>query len=180
MHQTKISIITVCFNASQTIEATIKSVVGQTYSNIEYIIVDGLSTDNTLKIVGKYKHRIAKIVSEKDKGLYDAMNKGVKMAKGQIVYFLNADDVLVDKNIIREIMEEFEKDSKLDLVFGEIYFFYPKENKTVRIKRNFSENDLKNGLMIPHKGSFIKKKWLQKYPFDIKPFAAIGPLETTK
>ncbi len=121
-----------------------------------------------MEIVGKYKYRIARIVSEKDKGLYDAMNKGVKLAKGEIIYFLNADDVLVDKHIIREVMEEFEKDNKLDLIFGDVEFFYPKENKTIRISRNFSKKDLQNGFMIPHQGSFVKKKWLQKHPFNLK------------
>jgi glycosyltransferase involved in cell wall biosynthesis len=162
----KISIITVCFNAEKTIEQTIKSVLSQTYANIEYIIVDGKSTDSTLKIVGKYKKKISKIVSEKDKGLYDAMNKGVKVAKGDIIYFLNADDVLIGKNVIREVMGEFEKD--VDLVFGDVEFYYPNENKTIRISRNASINDLKNGFMIPHQGSFVKKEFLIKHPFNLK------------
>ena len=82
----KISIITVSFNASKTIEATIKSVLSQSYKNIEYIIVDGKSTDDTLEIIKKYKKRITKVISKKDKGLYDAMNKGVKNCTG-IMYF---------------------------------------------------------------------------------------------
>lgn len=163
----KISIITVCFNAEKTIEETINSVKFQTYKNIEYIVKDGKSTDNTLKVVKKYKNNIAKIISSKDKGLYDAMNEAVKKASGEIIYFLNADDVLVDKHLIEEIAKEFEKDKNLDMVFGDVDFFYPEKNKTVRISRNASLNDLKNGSMPPHQGSFIKKKWLLKYPFDL-------------
>jgi glycosyltransferase involved in cell wall biosynthesis len=162
----KISIITVCFNAEKTIEETIKSVLSQTYKNIEYIIVDGKSTDSTLKIVGKYKKKISKIVSEKDKGLYDAMNKGVRKASGEIIYFLNADDVLVDKHVIREVMEEFERE-ELDLVYGDVDFYYPEEKETVRISRIASLEEIKKGNMPPHQGSFIKKEWLKKYPFDL-------------
>ncbi len=158
----KISIITVCFNAEKTIEATINSVLSQTYKDIEYIVVDGKSTDSTLKIVKKYK---ISFVSEKDKGLYDAMNKGVKIAKGEIIYFLNADDVLKNNKVIEEVAKEFGNN---DLVFGDVEFFYPKENKTIRIVRKFSKKDLQNGFMVPHQGSFIKKKWLQKHPFNLK------------
>ncbi len=164
----KISIITVCFNAGKTIEDTIKSVVSQTNKNCEYVIKDAKSTDNTLEIVNKYKKNISKIISSKDNGLYDAMNIAVKEAKGEIVYFLNADDVLVNKNIIKEVMSEFEKNPGLDMVFGDIEFFYPKENKKVKISRTASISDLKNGYMPPHQGSFVKKKWLLKYPFDTR------------
>lgn len=163
----KISIITVCFNAEKTIEETIKSVKIQTYKNIEYIIKDGKSKDGTLKVAKKYKNIISKVISSKDKGLYDAMNIAVKKATGDIVYFLNADDVLVDKHIIEEIAKEFEKENDLDMVYGDVDFFYPEKNKTIRIIRNASLSDIKNGLMPPHQGSFVKKKWLIKYPFDL-------------
>ena len=87
-----ISIITVVYNGEKTIEQTITSVSEQTYKNIEYIIVDGKSTDGTMQIVSKYKGKIAKIICEKDKGIYDAMNKGISLAKGDIIGLLNADD----------------------------------------------------------------------------------------
>lgn len=162
----KVSIITVSFNASKTIEATIKSVLSQTYKNIEYIIIDGKSTDDTLKIVGKYKSRIAKIVSESDKGLYDAMNKGTKFAKGEIVYFLNADDVLKDNKVVENVVKKFGKNT--DFVFGDVEFFYPLENKFVRISRTASVDELKKGNMPPHQGSFVKRELLKKFPFDLK------------
>jgi glycosyltransferase involved in cell wall biosynthesis len=162
----KISIITVCFNAEKTIEQTIKSVLSQTYANIEYIIVDGKSIDSTLRIVNKYK-KISKVISEKDNGLYDAMNKGVKLAKGQVIYFLNADDVLIDKNVVREVMVEFEN-NKLDFVLGDIDCFYPDTNSIVR-KNGFSSIEkIRNGVMPPHQASFVKKTFLKKYPFNIK------------
>ena len=162
----KVSVITVSFNASKTIEATIKSVLSQSYDNIEYIIVDGKSTDDTLKIVGKYKGKISKVISEKDKGLYDAMNKGVKNAKGDVVYFLNADDILKDSKVVENIVNEFDKDT--DFVFGDVEFFYPLENKYVRISRIASIYELKKGHMPPHQGTFAKRKLLLKYPFDLK------------
>ncbi len=162
----KISIITVCFNAEKTIEETIKSVKMQTYKNIEYIIKDGKSKDGTLKVIKKYKNNISKIISSKDNGLYDAMNEGVKKATGDIIYFLNADDVLVDKHVIEEVAKDFENDN-LDMVYGDVDFFYPNKKKTVRIIRNASIKDVKNGLMPPHQGSFVKRKFLLRYPFDL-------------
>ena len=164
----KISIITVCFNAEKTIEETIRSVISQTYKNIEYVIIDGKSSDNTLKIVQNYSHNINKLVSEKDTGLYDAMNKGVKNAKGEVVYFLNADDILVDKHVISEVVKEFNKDSLLDMVYGDVSFYYSFEKKTIKISRIASLSELKNGYMFPHQGAFVKKKWLEKYPFSLE------------
>ena len=99
----KISIITVSYNAAKTIEQTISSVVNQTYQDIEYIIIDGGSTDGTMDIIRKYEDRIAYWISEPDKGIYDAMNKGIDVATGDYVYFLGADDRLVDANIIDKI-----------------------------------------------------------------------------
>ena len=99
----KTSIITVCYNSVKTIEDTIQSVISQTYSNIEYIIIDGKSSDNTLDIVNKYKTHIAKIVSEQDNGLYDAINKGIDLATGEIIAILNSDDIYEDNLVIENI-----------------------------------------------------------------------------
>jgi len=162
----KISIVTVSFNASKTIEDTIKSVLSQSYKNIEYVIFDGKSTDSTLKIVNKYKKKISKVYSEKDNGLYDAMNKGVNLAKGDYVIFLNADDKFKDNKVVESIVKEIEDNT--DFVYGDVEFFYPKENRSVRISRTASVSDIKNGNMPPHQGTFVKRESLEKFPFDLK------------
>lgn len=96
----KISVVTVCYNAADTIERTILSVLNQTYHDIEYIIIDGGSTDGTVEIIRKYADRIAYWVSEPDKGIYDAMNKGIKVSKGEYIYFLGADDILCENILL--------------------------------------------------------------------------------
>ena len=96
----KVSLITIAYNSAETIEDTIKSIVAQDYSNIEYIIIDGGSTDNTLSIIDKFKDSISTIISEPDKGIYDAMNKGVQNATGDIVGILNSDDIYADNKVV--------------------------------------------------------------------------------
>lgn len=103
MNNPRISVITVCYNAAKTLENTILSVINQTYKNIEYIVVDGASTDGTIDLINKYCEKIACFFSEPDNGIYDAMNKGIKLASGDYVYFLNAGDVLFDADVLRTI-----------------------------------------------------------------------------
>ena len=114
----KISVITVCLNAEKHIEGAIQSVLLQMYPNIEYVIVDGVSTDGTLAIIEKYKNRIHKIVSEKDRGIYDAMNKGVRLATGDVIYFLNADDRLFDVEVLSNAASIFTLQCDVDVVVG--------------------------------------------------------------
>ena len=99
----KVSIITVVFNGENIIEKTMQSVFAQTYDNIEYIIVDGKSSDNTLSIIEKYKEKISVLISEKDKGLYDAMNKGLQVATGDYVWFMNGGDQIADAQVLTKI-----------------------------------------------------------------------------
>lgn len=120
MSPLKISIITVCFNAAQTIERAMRSVDAQTYPHIEHIIVDGASTDNTLEIVNKYVAKVNKLVSEKDNGIYDAMNKGIALSTGDVLYFLNADDYFCDDNVVKDVAQAFADDSSRTLVYGQI------------------------------------------------------------
>ena len=116
----KVSIITVCLNSEKTIERTIKSVVNQTYSNIEYIIIDGKSTDGTLDIIDKYKDKNSILVSEKDKGIYNAMNKGLARATGDVVYFLQSDDYLFNDSVIEKVMDEFIKYPETQIIYGDL------------------------------------------------------------
>lgn len=114
-----VTVITVCRNTEDSIEATIKSVLEQTYKNIEYIIIDGASTDRTLEIVNKYKNKISKIISEPDKGIYDAMNKGISLSKGDYLYFLNSGDKLINENVIQKIIFLLIK-KPVDMIFGNV------------------------------------------------------------
>lgn len=170
---TKISIITVCFNAQNVIETCIQSVLSQTYLSIEYIIVDGQSTDGTLSIIHKYKDRIAKIISEKDKGIYDAMNKGIQASTGDIVYFLNSDDRFYDDKVVEDAAEQFKRDENLGIVYGKVQG----KNFPPNVKRSYDRSFLfefksKRDLLktvICHQRVFSKKELFQKIgPFNTR------------
>ncbi|AEH61486.1 glycosyl transferase family 2 [Methanosalsum zhilinae DSM 4017] len=127
-----VSVITACLNSDQYIEDTIESVIKQTYPNIEYVIIDGGSTDNTLNIIKKYDNQIANWISEPDNGVYDAMNKGIVHSTGEIIYFLNAGDYLYDNEIIEKIVNEFLDESVL-AVYGNVEVInYEKNKKSIR------------------------------------------------
>jgi len=115
----KISIITVCKNSSLTIENTIKSIIKQNYNNIEFIIIDGKSNDTTLSIIEKYKKNISKVISEEDHGIYDAFNKGLKLATGDLIGFVNSDDTLTD-NAIEILLNYYKKNPEVDFIFGSV------------------------------------------------------------
>jgi len=138
----KISIITIAYNSAATIEDTIKSVVNQDYPNVEYIIVDGASKDDTLKIVDKYKGKIAKVISEKDKGIYDAMNKGVKLATGDVVGMLNSDDLLANTNTLSKIAKAFENND-IDATYGDL--IYVDRDNVEKITRKWLAKNYKKG-----------------------------------
>lgn len=121
----KVSIITVCLNSAEHLEKAIKSVSEQTYSGIEYIIVDGGSIDSSIDLFNKYKNRINKLLIEKDKGVFNAMNKGINLAEGEIIYFLNSDDRLYDNHVIEEVVAVFAKQPEMDFIYGNIEVFDP-------------------------------------------------------
>lgn len=153
----KISIITVCYNSAETIEETIKSVQAQTYENIEYIIVDGNSKDKTLEIVQQYPDVVSKWVSEPDKGLYDAMNKGIAMATGDYIGILNSDDTFFEPETIQKVVE-FLVENNVEACTGDIV-----QHKNGRIIRRYSSKrwhpeKLKIGFMPPHPSIFFKKE----------------------
>lgn len=134
----KVSIITVCKNAQDTIERTIKSVIAQSYNDIEFIIIDGVSTDNTISIINKYKNNITKFISESDSGIYNAMNKGINCSSGDILYFLNANDYLYDNDVIHNTVKFFNK-SRADIVFGNTCFL--DESGNIKELRAFDNVD---------------------------------------
>ena len=127
----KISIITVCKNAVDSIEDTLLSLYGQTYNNIEHIVIDGASTDGTLEILNKYQDKIAYFVSESDSGIYNAMNKGIKAATGDFLYFLNATDSLYDETVFETIVKEFEQHKNLKILWGKVQFTEEKKDTSV-------------------------------------------------
>jgi glycosyltransferase involved in cell wall biosynthesis len=161
----KISIITVIWNNKETIKNAIDSVLEQTYKNIEYIIIDGASTDGTIDVVKSYGDKITKFVSEKDKGLYDAMNKGIVLATGDIVGILNSDDFYIDEFVIEKVVKEFE-DKKVDSVYADLVFVKPKNlDKTVRYydSSHFNPSKFAYGWMPAHPTFFVKKKIYDKH-----------------
>lgn len=162
----KVSIITVCFNSAATIRDTIESVLAQDYADIEYIIVDGASRDNTLDIVNEYRGRIAKVVSEPDKGIYDAMNKGIKMATGDVVGILNSDDFYEQTDVVSKIATAFEANRQTKIVFGDLVFVKPDNlEKITRFYSlpNYAPWKLRFGWMPPHPATFIKKEVYDKF-----------------
>lgn len=156
----KFSIITVCYNSEATIEQTVKSVLNQTYSNLEYIIIDGKSTDRTLELLDKYKSNFDCLISEPDNGIYDAMNKGILNATGDIIGILNSDDVFFDEKVLETVVNEFEKNSAIDCVYGNILFYDSCMQKIVRAWRNkpYSKYYFEKGEVPAHPALFIKSK----------------------
>jgi glycosyltransferase involved in cell wall biosynthesis len=164
----KISIITVCYNSGKTIRDTIESIKGQTYKNIEYIIVDGDSTDNTLDIVNEYKDIVDVIISEKDSGIYDAMNKGIKASSGAIVGILNSDDFFATPESVELIVNTFVKNEEIDGVYGDLV--YVKEHDVNKVSRRysskrFSKKKIRFGFMLPHPTFYIKKEKYDEYGY---------------
>ena len=128
----KISIITATYNSAATIRDCIQSVNSQTYNNIEHIIIDGASKDNTLEIINSLPNRVITIVSEPDKGIYDAMNKGIKAATGDIIGILNSDDFFTSDDVIETVVDTF-KNNDIDALYGDVHFVNPDDlTKSVR------------------------------------------------
>lgn len=159
----KISIITVCYNSSNTIEKTILSVANQTYHDIEYIIVDGSSSDGTLEILKKYNNLVTIWISEPDKGLYDAMNKGIIMATGDLVGILNSDDTFKSNTVLEELAQ-FHSSNIIDASIGDIIQHNDK-NEIIRLysSKNWKPEKLSIGFMPPHPSIFFKRDLFDKY-----------------
>lgn len=156
----KISVITVAYNSAGTIASTLESVAEQTHPDVEYILVDGASTDGTLSIVEQHPSLVSKMISEPDKGIYDAMNKGVRMASGEVVGILNSDDFFLHREVLSEVAAIFEANPSLDVVMGEVDFVADSDlDRPVRTYRTgfFRPWMLRLGLMPPHPAVFVRK-----------------------
>jgi glycosyltransferase len=167
----KISLITACYNSASTIEDTIRSVLAQDHPDVEYIIIDGGSTDGTMQVVERYRDRLSAIVSEKDKGIYDALNKGISRATGELVGLLHSDDFYADEKVISKVAE-LAAQRKCDSVYADLQ--YVDRNDTSRVIRYWRSGEYREGLfrkgwMPPHPTFFLKKKCYEKFgDFDLR------------
>ena len=168
----KFSIITVTYNAGKVLEDTIQSVVFQTYRNVEYIIVDGGSTDNTLDVVHKYQERICKVISEPDKGLYDAMNKGIRMATGDYLCFLNAGDELHENETLQKIVFTLKGKELPDVIYGETAIV-DEEGHFLHMRRLSTPEHLhwksfKEGMLVCHQAFLTRRELALANPYDLR------------
>ena len=166
----KYSIITVCFNSEKYISSAIESILNQTYQNIEYIIVDGVSTDSTVDIVKSYELQFngrMKIISEKDNGIYDAMNKGIAVATGEIIGILNSDDFYANNFVLENVAQLFHE-KIVDAVYGDLLYVYA--DNINKIKRSWKSGLYKQdsfiwGWMPPHPTFFVKREIYEKHGY---------------
>jgi glycosyltransferase involved in cell wall biosynthesis len=165
----KISIITVCWNSEATIEDTLKSVASQTHPLVEHIVVDGQSSDRTMEIVRRYPH-IAKVVSERDRGIYDAMNKGLALATGEVIGTLNADDYFADRDVLSAVADAFQ-DEALEVTYADLC--YVDKSDTTRVVRYWRSSDFvpgsyRHGWCPPHPTFFVRRSAYNRYGnFDL-------------
>ena len=168
----KFSIITVTYNAGKVLEDTIQSVVFQTYRNVEYILVDGGSTDNTLEIAHKYRDRISQLISEPDKGLYDAMNKGIRMATGDYLCFLNAGDELHENETLQKMAHTLNASRLPDVIYGETAIV-DEQGHFLHMRRLSAPQQLhwksfKQGMLVCHQAFFARRELAVHIPYDLK------------
>ena len=163
----RFSVITVTYNAQHTLEETILSVVSQTYHRIEYIIVDGASTDRTAQIIEQYREHIAKVVSEKDKGLYDAMNKGLKLATGDYICFLNAGDCFHADSTLQQVVHSIKDNNLPDILYGHTAIVDEKRH-FVRMRRlsppaKLNWRSFRQGMLVCHQAFILKRTLAPAY-----------------
>ncbi len=155
----KISVITVCYNSADTIEQTIQSVVGQNYSELEYIIIDGGSTDGTLAVIEKYRESISLLISESDQGVYDAMNKGLQKCTGDVVAFLNSDD-WYEQDTLEKVNRYF-RDTWADMVSGNVYLYAGGKAQKMELGRR-EKDDVFFQVIYPHPALFVRRSLFQE------------------
>ncbi|RYE32849.1 MAG: glycosyltransferase [Sphingobacteriaceae bacterium] len=164
MNKPLLSVITVVFNNEKDIERTMLSVLNQTYQNIEYLIIDGKSTDKTVKIIQNYQDRLAVFISEKDNGIYEAMNKGLAKASGDYVIFMNSGDEFYEKDTVKTV---FASAPDADIYYGETEMLGQNlENlgqRRHKVPANFTWRDFKYGMSVSHQAIFIRRKLVENY-----------------
>lgn len=165
----KISLVTATFNSSKTLRDTMQSVLGQTFKDVEYIIVDGGSKDGTMEIVKEFEPRFEgrlRWVSERDRGIYDAMNKGIRMATGDVVGILNSDDFFATDDVLEKVVDTFTFDNQIDAIYGDVrYVDWDDTSKTVRMfsGQGFTREKLCWGQMPPHPSFYVKRECYEKF-----------------
>lgn len=159
----KISVITVAYNSAETIEDTIKSVAEQDYTDIEHIVIDGGSNDGTLEIIEKYRDRLGKVVTEPDEGIYHAMNKGLALATGEIVGFLNSDDLYTDSSVVRQIVNTFQ-DRMVDACYADLVYVSKNNERVIRYWRSspFEKGNFTYGWCPPHPTFYTRKSVVEQ------------------
>ena len=177
----KFSIITVTYNAEAVLEDTIQSVISQTYHHVEYILVDGASKDGTLSIIDRYRDRITRIVSEPDKGLYDAMNKGIRLATGDYLCFLNAGDSFHEDDTLQQMVRSISGNELPDVLYGETELV-DKEGHFIRMRRLAAPEVLtwrsfKQGMLVCHQAFFAKASLVEPYDLHKTHLTLIDYLE---
>jgi glycosyltransferase involved in cell wall biosynthesis len=164
MFQPKLTVVTIVYNNVRDIERTVLSVLNQTYPNIEYLIIDGSSTDGTLELLKKYEGRLAKLISEKDEGIYDAMNKGLALASGDYILFMNSGDEIYTSDTVENV---FASAPDADIYYGETEMFN-EDWKSVGQRRHkapesFTWKDFKFGMSISHQAIYIRRSLTEPY-----------------
>lgn len=164
MNSVTISVITATFNSTGTLHDCLASVARQSYPNVEHIIIDGASTDNTLEIIRAHINGISRFISEPDSGIYDALNKGIALATGHVVGFLHSDDQLANDHVLDEIAKQFE-DPNVSAVYGDLaYVDKANIKRIIRLWKSkpYAPNDLKKGWMPPHPTLYIRREWYER------------------
>lgn len=165
----KVSIVTATWNSGRTVEDTIKSVLCQTYKNYEYLIIDGLSKDSTLEIARKYEPLFEgrmRIYSEKDKGIYDAMNKGFQKATGDVLMLINSDDLFARPDAVELVVKEFERHPDVDGVYADLnYVSQSNVNNIVRVWKTGNQKPMRYGWLPAHPTFYIKREYYEKYGY---------------
>ena len=174
----KISVITISFNNEEDISSTLESVINQTYDNLEYIVIDGKSTDGTIDIIEKYIDKIDVFVSEPDKGMYDAINKGIEAATGDVIGLIHAGDRLYEKDTISKIAQHFQQNPAIDGMYGNSKIVTKAgEVRMVNIGKEFSKKRIKAGWMPSHQSIYLKKNVFEKYGYYRNDLGGAGDYE---